>query len=652
MALPIPNLDNQSFEQLVEEAKRLIPVHAPDCTDHNLHDPGITFIELFAWLAEMQQYSLDRISDRHRLKYLKLLGTKPRPPQSAVLDVTFSGHGSVAAGTKLTGTGSSGEEIVFQIDQALEVLPVDEKTLAKIYVQTPSSQFKDVLDFAAQNHSYFYAFGEEPRPEAVFYLGFRELPGEKTLTVKVRLSDLDLIPLGEHDTEASALVPTTVVEWQVFRNRPEPPEPVGSSPAPDSLPDWYSLTVDTDNTAMFNRSGTLALKIPQGIVAATAKDVGINAPGEHPEVLFWLRCKVVTAGWEIPPRIERLLLNTVAASEGESIRDEELGESNGFPNQVFTVKRRPLAEQNPKVAVKVDSAIWEEVADLDASGPADRHFMVDYINGKLTFGDGIHGRIPAVGAQVMVTYRTCNGELGNIQESVLKEVEGHLLIGANNLFPAFGGKRGESIAEAFVRARKELRVQFSAVTLQDLETIAKATPGLRVARAQAIAGERGMTVVVVPFSLSAHAQPSPGFLKAVWRHLDRHRLITTELAVTGPQYVEVAVSAVVKAKPGYRPHEVSSRCIQKLNAFLAPLECEGSAGWPFGRTVFRSEVYAVLDEVEGVDGITAVSLQAAAGDGFAGDDRGNIQIVKTAVVYPGSHNIEVSLLSLVCGALQ
>jgi hypothetical protein len=56
MPLPVPNLDDRTFDRLVDEARRRIPVYAPEWTDHNVHDPGITFLELFAWLTEMQLY--------------------------------------------------------------------------------------------------------------------------------------------------------------------------------------------------------------------------------------------------------------------------------------------------------------------------------------------------------------------------------------------------------------------------------------------------------------------------------------------------------------------------------------------------------------------------------------------------------------------
>jgi hypothetical protein len=73
MSLPLENLDNKTFEELVEEAKKRIPIYAPQWTDHNLHDPGITLIELFAWLLEMQVYRLNQVPDASYWNFLKLI---------------------------------------------------------------------------------------------------------------------------------------------------------------------------------------------------------------------------------------------------------------------------------------------------------------------------------------------------------------------------------------------------------------------------------------------------------------------------------------------------------------------------------------------------------------------------------------------------
>lgn len=77
MPIPLPNLDDRSFTDLVDEGKRLIPGLAPSWTDHNPSDPGITFIELFAFITEMLMYRADRVSENNKRAFVKLLRGNP-----------------------------------------------------------------------------------------------------------------------------------------------------------------------------------------------------------------------------------------------------------------------------------------------------------------------------------------------------------------------------------------------------------------------------------------------------------------------------------------------------------------------------------------------------------------------------------------------
>ncbi|NER93775.1 MAG: baseplate protein J [Symploca sp. SIO1B1] len=79
MPLPLPNLDDRNYNELVEEALALIPQEYPEWTDHNPSDTGIILIELLAWLTEQILYSVDQISDRNRLAFLSLLQGKQLP---------------------------------------------------------------------------------------------------------------------------------------------------------------------------------------------------------------------------------------------------------------------------------------------------------------------------------------------------------------------------------------------------------------------------------------------------------------------------------------------------------------------------------------------------------------------------------------------
>lgn len=73
MAIPLPNLDDRTFADLVEEARAAVPGLAPGWTDHNPADPGVALVELFAWITEILVYRTNRIPDANRRVFAKLL---------------------------------------------------------------------------------------------------------------------------------------------------------------------------------------------------------------------------------------------------------------------------------------------------------------------------------------------------------------------------------------------------------------------------------------------------------------------------------------------------------------------------------------------------------------------------------------------------
>ncbi len=74
MALVVPKLDNRTFQDIVDEAKKRIPHYCKEWTDHNVSDPGVTLIELFAWMTDIMLYRLNRVPDLHYIKFMEMLG--------------------------------------------------------------------------------------------------------------------------------------------------------------------------------------------------------------------------------------------------------------------------------------------------------------------------------------------------------------------------------------------------------------------------------------------------------------------------------------------------------------------------------------------------------------------------------------------------
>jgi hypothetical protein len=91
MPIKLPNLDDRTFADLLAEAHTLIPVHAPEWTNHNESDPGITLVELFAYLTEMQIYRLNRVTDANVCAFLKLIDGVQREPSTQSTSVVLLG---------------------------------------------------------------------------------------------------------------------------------------------------------------------------------------------------------------------------------------------------------------------------------------------------------------------------------------------------------------------------------------------------------------------------------------------------------------------------------------------------------------------------------------------------------------------------------
>ena len=176
MALPLPNLDTRRWADLVEEGRALIPRYAPGWTDHNAHDPGITLMELFAWLVEQDIYRVNRIPDSHRRKFLELTGFKQRPPDPAAGVVAFTAAPgtpvALPAGFTLA-NGHSEEALPFRLRHPLTVTAAEIASVQSF----DGARFVD-LTRAWQEGETFAAWGDDPRMEGApaLYVGLTEAP--------------------------------------------------------------------------------------------------------------------------------------------------------------------------------------------------------------------------------------------------------------------------------------------------------------------------------------------------------------------------------------------------------------------------------------------------------------------------------------------
>src|SRR5262245_29451862 len=130
MPLPIPNLDDRRFQDIVDEAKRLIPRYCPEWTDHNVSDPGVTLIELFAWMVEILIYRLNRVPEKSYITFMELMGVRLEAPAAARTELTFWLSAATIetlktpAGTEVSTRQTAAERTVtFRTDFDLMIIP-------------------------------------------------------------------------------------------------------------------------------------------------------------------------------------------------------------------------------------------------------------------------------------------------------------------------------------------------------------------------------------------------------------------------------------------------------------------------------------------------------------------------------------------------
>ncbi len=407
---------------------------------------------------------------------------------------------------------------------------------------------------------------------------------------------------------------------------------------------YQRLTVVADGTAGLTRSGTLRLRLPDqapdgstpfGNWTADAfapPDPDLLGVGELPprldddqlaaRVLAWIRLRRADPAHP-PIRLRFIDANMVRVEQAVTAPPEILGYGNGRTGQTGRLSRTPAILDSERIQVRgvLGWENWTRVDDLALAGPDDPFYTLDPGDGTVTFGDGIHGRIPLPGEAIRCqSYRYGGGVQGNLGAARINRVRaacppGALALKATNPLPAEGGADAETQDAAAARIPTVLRTNDRAVAAEDFVTLALATPGTAVGRAhclprhkphERVDGVPGtVTLIVLPtYDPLQPDQPTPDReqLRRVCAHLEPRRLVTTELYVTPPQYVRLSCSVAVEPDAGAGEETLRRHVELALRQHLAPLPPYGpdGSGWPFGRAVRDRDCEAAVLRVQGV----------------------------------------------------
>jgi hypothetical protein len=739
--LPLPNLDDRYFDQMVQDARKAIPKLLPQWTDENAHDPGVTLVELMSWMTELQQYYLNRITEQNEKKFLKLLGVRLREATLASCDVTFEGMRQQLVLPK--GTPLQALDQPFEMVETIRLIP---STLEKVIVRTDTV----AGDFTSNNHAgiAYYAFGPHADKGSRLFIGFdRILPEQTDISISLALFENYPVPVGKDPGGAAHLISSARVSWTY----------AGSEQGDH----WLPVEMIRDTTVSLSQSGDVIFRLPSEIKSS------FLYPADDKR-RFWICCNLEEDGYELPPKLEKISLNTVQARQQETfteviswngtgeqsqryeassylawfgshllqVQDKSgkwrdwqetasledsgqdefvyalqrnefaksieiqfgngthgfiphqgkgnirlvayqpdfamerwIGNSNGLPEQSFQVSQdRMYRADNMLLQVGyLESTaaagwLWEDwllVDDFDNSLSTDRHYMFEPHTSTIRFGNNEQGWIPPKSGELNIRFlslQTGGGARGNIKSGMLNtlavDVPEWQGITVTNPFHARGGAQWETLDEAKLRVGKELNTPSRAVTSEDYEEIAAATPGLRVARVKAIPlyrpGMRDypkvkapaqMTIVVVPYSEADKPTAGKGFLETIQKHLDVHRLLTTEVHVIPAEYIKITIHAEVVVEPQFKDEQY--RIIRELKRLLQPMgHADGTEGWKFGRSVYKGDIYGTISRIKGVVYVKDLWIDAE-GSGARKDGSGDIHIPPYGLVYSGDHEIEL-----------
>jgi predicted phage baseplate assembly protein len=645
MMLPAPDLDDRTFQDLVDDAKRLVQERCPTWTDHNVSDPGVTLIEAVAQMVDQLIYRVNRVPDRNYVKFLELIGVELRPPAAAEGSATFW--------------------LSAPQPQAVRVRVESQVATPRTDVSTPVV-FSTTRELSIVPCSFTHAATQPNGAAASDTTHTLGRGGFRALSPTPVVGDAMLVGLSDAVPSCAVLLrfDCTISGRGVDPRRPPL---VWEAWTGDG---WAPCDTDSDGTGGLNKPGDVILHVPD---THTTSVIAHERGG-------WLRCRLVEAAPDQPTYLESPTIlgirahtvgGTVPTINAEVVHNEILGRSDGTPAQRFLLQRRPVvASDGPRTVAVVDGdtvETWTEVRHFAQSGPEDKHFRIDAQAGEVQFGPAIrtadgglrkYGDAPRRGTVLRLeSYRTGGGQAGNVTRGQVRVLKTSIpyVSRVENRTPAIGGAEAETLSDAKVRGPLLLRSRGRAVTADDFEELARDATGgtVRVKCVPEPGVAAGVRVLVVPevngddlgrIKLDdLHA--SEELLRRIRDSLEACRLVGTRVLVQPPDFFGLTAVVRVSARPEFSPDRVTADVLRALYRLFDPLRGgpEGT-GWPFGRSVQLHEVNAELARVEGVDmsrklDVALFPADAVTGTRESGVDR--LDLPPTGLVYSFDHQVRV-----------
>ena len=550
MPLQIPGLDDLNYERLLEEAKRRIPGFTPEWTNFGIDsDPGITLVQLFAFLTDALTYRANRIPDRNRLKFLQLLGIPLQPAAPAKGVVTIGNlRGPLEALPLNPGVVMTAGNIEFLTSDGVTVLPIEAQVYYKQSIKLSDPNYANYLSSynAVQLANQIQAGGSgtgtaantvslmfyetkamtmptaaNPNPvldfantldNAVYIallapIGVNTADGVQTVREKIanQILSIGIAPVLSGAVDplkpqrfGAALTPYQNLSYQLPGN-------AGVDP---NVAQYIQLQT-LSNPNVLDSIGIVQLQMPGASQLQTwsFSDPLIEGtenfppPLQDPQIssrlITWIKMSLnpVSATSSAVPalRLSWIGINAARVYQAVSVVNEFLGVGSGEPNQQFNLTNTPVLPQSVTVTVQDPvsgvNSFWRPIDDLLAASGAVAVFSVDAEAGLISFGDGLQGARPSSGTRILASYEYGGGRQGNVTIGAIAASRDQRLQGGYSIanpLPTSGGDQGETAADGERRIPLVLRHRDRLVTQNDFRDVTYRTTGVDVGRVEVL----------------------------------------------------------------------------------------------------------------------------------------------------------------------
>ena len=687
--LPDIDLDNEKFDDIFENAKNSIVSNYPEWTDFNYHDPGVTMLEMFSWLKEIQQYHLNKIGPANIGKYLKLLGIQRHTKCPSATEVCIK-YGSDIAAAK--GTRLYAGDICFEADRRIYVS--SSKIVCCICKSSDKQRVIDQGELSFGGNLRITPFENEYGSE--FCIGFdKPLQHGEEHYLYIDINDHGAVSRNPI-TDPKSFIPLADIDVEYFSDE-----------------GWKSIGCE-DNTYGFLESGMIKLcpelpHIKTKVGGREAYFIRFRFTGGEYDILPMIKSisfnllpvvqrMTMSEYTDLPPsdtvklftyccaagntkvylkddegffkeavNFEKIIdsetgecsITVAGGNEASGIRivntdpafsgSAEIGFGTGLPFQEYDLETDQLEYDSFCIMTELPAsggklAEWKKVTDFSTSKAEDFVYILDTAAGKIRFGDCIRGMAPE--GRILITGCSYTlGADGNVSVGKINRMDGMKdeEISITNTRRSEGGRNEESTESCCIRAYRMMQTTETLVTDEDHEKYIMGIQGLKIETCCILNRPEGSDrradpirpIVVKPYTPDGKGVPGERYRRNILAALEKKRMIGTGFRIVRPEYAAVRVYGDITAERS--AHGAKEEIEKVIKAFFEQNRNR------FGIKLIYSKLYEMIDRLDFVVSINTLTLETH-GSGAQRTREGDLQLLPNVTAYLSETDLMINLL--------